>query len=54
MKKSFVLGAIGGGFMAKAIIEGAVKSGFLSPREIVVSEPDGESGNIFLGSGSTR
>lgn len=47
MKKSFVLGAIGGGFMAKAIIEGAVKSGFLSPREIVVSEPDGEKREYF-------
>lgn len=39
MQKRFSLGVIGGGFMAHAILEGALKSGFLRADEIIVCEP---------------
>lgn len=40
MQKRAKLGVIGGGFMAQAIISGAIRTGFLHPEEIIVSEPD--------------
>ena len=40
MKKAYKLGVIGGGFMAHAIVNGAVSQKFLSAEEIIVSEPD--------------
>ena len=42
MKKTYTLGVIGGGFMAKAILDGAISKGIISPQEIVVSEPSEE------------
>lgn len=38
MKKHYKLGVIGCGFMAKSILKGAVLSGFLSRRKIIVSD----------------
>lgn len=38
MKKQFKLGVIGGGFMAQAILKGAVYSDFLKPKKIIVSD----------------
>ena len=38
MKKKFKLGVIGAGFMSSAIISGAIKSRFLSPEQILVSD----------------
>ena len=41
MKKQFKLGVIGGGFMAHAILKGAVYSEFIRPKKIIVSiRPD--------------
>lgn len=40
MKKRFQLGVIGGGFMAHAIVEGAIGNGFLHAEGIAVSEPN--------------
>ena len=40
MEKTYRLGVIGGGFMAKAILHGAWKSEFLSPSDVAVGEPD--------------
>ena len=39
MKKQFKLGVIGGGFMARAILQGAVGSEFLKAKKIVVADP---------------
>lgn len=39
MKKQFKLGVIGGGFMARAILQGAVGSEFLRPKKIAVADP---------------
>ena len=39
MKKQFKLGVIGGGFMAHAILKGAVYSEFIKPKKIIVSDP---------------
>lgn len=38
MKKKFKLGVVGGGFMASAIIDGALKSEILHENEIIVSD----------------
>lgn len=38
MEKKFKLGVIGAGFMSTAIVSGALKAGFLSDKEIVVSD----------------
>ena len=40
MGKKVKLGVIGGGFMAQAIIKGAVEKKFLAGEQILVSEPD--------------
>ena len=40
MEKKVKLGVIGGGFMAQAIIKGAVEKKFLAGEQILVSEPD--------------
>lgn len=40
MRKRFTLGVIGGGFMAHAIVTGALERGFLPAEEIAISEPD--------------
>lgn len=40
MKNRVKLGVIGGGFMAQAIVQGAIGKGFLAADEIVVAEPD--------------
>lgn len=40
MEKKVKLGVIGGGFMAQAIIKGAVEKKFLAEDQILVSEPD--------------
>lgn len=42
MKKKFKLGVIGCGFMAEAILKGAVLSEFLSERKIIVSDVSDE------------
>lgn len=39
MEKKFKLGVIGAGFMSSAIVSGAVKSGFISKTEVLVSDP---------------
>ena len=38
MEKKFKLGVIGAGFMSTAIINGVIKSGILSPNDIIVSD----------------
>lgn len=40
MKKEYKLGVIGCGFMASAILRGAVLSDFLKAKKIIVSDPD--------------
>lgn len=40
MKKKYILGVIGGGFMARAVIDGSLSHKFLSPDQISVGEPD--------------
>lgn len=43
MEKKFKLGVVGAGFMASAIVNGALKSGFLSADDIIVSDRYEES-----------
>ncbi len=43
MKKQYKLGVIGGGFMAQAILKGAVYSEFIRPKKIIVSDPSREA-----------
>lgn len=38
MKKQFKLGAIGGGFMAQAILKGAILSDYLRPKKVLVAD----------------
>ena len=40
MQKRVTLGVIGGGFMAQAIVKGAILKKYLRADEILVSEPD--------------
>lgn len=43
MKKQFKLGVIGGGFMAYAIVKGAIESDFIRANKIVVSDCNAEN-----------
>ena len=43
MKKQFKLGVIGGGFMAQAILKGAIYSDYLKPKKIIVSDVSKEA-----------
>ena len=45
--QKYILGVIGGGFMAHAIVNGAIASHFLPAEKIIVSEPDGEKRASF-------
>ncbi len=47
MQKNSTLGVIGGGFMAHAIVSGAISSGFLAPEHIIVAEPDAQRRAAF-------
>lgn len=47
MQKRVTLGVIGGGFMAQAIVKGAILRKYLRPDEILVSEPDAARRTIF-------
>lgn len=40
MQKTYKLGVIGGGFMARAIVEGALERRVLAPSELCIDEPD--------------
>ena len=40
MEKKFKLGVIGAGFMATAIIKGALNASILSPKDVIVSDPN--------------
>lgn len=53
MEKNFKLGVIGGGFMAQAIVNGALGKGFLRPSQVIVSEPNEERRNRFQDLGVT-
>ena len=39
MKKQYKLGVIGGGFMARAILQGAVRSEFIKAKKVIVADP---------------
>ncbi len=43
----YKLGVIGCGFMAQAVLFGAIECGFLMPEEIIVSDPDEEKRRAF-------
>jgi pyrroline-5-carboxylate reductase len=43
----YKLGVIGCGFMAQAVLFGAIERGFLMPEEIIVSDPDEEKRQAF-------
>lgn len=43
MKKQYKLGVIGGGFMARAILQGAVRSDFIKAKKVIVSDPSQEA-----------
>lgn len=47
MKNRFSLGVIGGGFMASALIQGALDCGFLSADKIAVGEVDAAKREVF-------
>jgi pyrroline-5-carboxylate reductase len=47
MQKKYTLGIIGGGFMARAILDGALLNCFLSPEQVVVSDPSEDSRSYF-------
>lgn len=47
MKNQRILGVIGGGFMARAILSGAIGKGMLSAEDIIVSDPDAGSRDYF-------
>ena len=43
MKKQYKLGVIGGGFMARAILQGAVRSEFIRAKKVIVADPSREA-----------
>lgn len=47
MQKRVTLGVIGGGFMAQAIVKGAILKKYLRADEILVSEPDAGRRTVF-------
>ncbi len=51
MEKQCKVGVIGGGFMARAIILGAVERRFLSPDEVIVSDPSDACRDFFAARG---
>ena len=51
MEKQCKLGVIGGGFMARAIVLGAIRQNFLSPFDVIVSDPSAESRDFFAAQG---
>ena len=51
MNKKFKLGVIGGGFMATAIINGAINSDFLNKNELIVSDISKTSLDKFANNG---
>lgn len=51
MKKNYTMGVIGGGFMARAILAGAMAKGILTADEILVCDPSEESRAYFSKSG---
>ena len=51
MKKHYTLGVIGGGFMARAILSGALAKGILTAEEIIVCDPSEGSRKYFVGLG---
>lgn len=53
MEKNFKLGVIGAGFMASAIINGALSSGFLSPKDIIVTDKSDKARERIKSSGVT-
>lgn len=51
MQKKVKLGVIGGGFMANAIVKGAIETNYLKAEEILVSEPEEPRRSQFLAMG---
>ena len=51
MKKHRTLGVIGGGFMARAILSGALSKGILSTDDILVCDPSTDCREYFAGLG---
>lgn len=51
MENQCKLGVVGGGFMARAIVLGAVERGFLSPHEVIVSDPSDACRDFFAARG---
>ncbi len=51
MKRHHVLGVIGGGFMANAILRGALAKGVLSAEDVLVCEPSEERRKAFSEAG---
>lgn len=47
MKKEYKLGVVGGGFMAKAIVDGVIGKKCLLPEQIILSEPSEEKRRYF-------
>ncbi len=47
MEKTYKLGVIGGGFMGRAILEGAWKNQFLSPSDVAIGEPSEDRAREF-------
>ena len=51
MEKQCKLGVIGGGFMARAIVLGAIRQNFISPFDVIVSDPSAECRDFFAAQG---
>ena len=52
MKKKRLLGVIGGGFMARAILSGAIAKGVLNAQDVLVCDPAQESRAYFTSCGA--